>query len=135
VNGYKEIICKRRIVMSVTQFVRLSVRTVIRFSAMSLVSLTLMVFFACGTVGPGPTAMANVLSTFDDDAEAWQVVDHTTWGPYSSITATLANPAPYVGPGTGHAGHVAWTDRTGSSFYFQAPTKFSGDMSSLYSFA
>jgi hypothetical protein len=71
-----------------------------------------------------------VVSTFASDSEGWKVVDYTSGGPYTHPLDILANPAPYFNIGGNPNGNILWLDETPNIFYFDAPNKFLGDMSS-----
>jgi len=70
----------------------------------------------------GNAAAAVVASTFDSDAEGWIV----------SGDATSGLPT-FVGTGGNPGGHIEADDRvSGGVWYFQAPSKFLGDLSGAY---
>jgi hypothetical protein len=72
------------------------------------------------------------VSTFDQDAEQWKIVDLNPGGSYTTLISVLANPAIYSNIGGNPEGCIYWTDNTPNAFYFEAPAKFIGNQSSAY---
>jgi len=70
------------------------------------------------------------VSTFDTDADGWSIVDLPVNGPYA-IPVTNYSPV-FLSAQGGSAGCIEFTDQTSNIYYFEAPSKFLGDRSSVY---
>jgi probable HAF family extracellular repeat protein len=69
--------------------------------------------------------------SFENNDEGWRVVDLTSQGPYRDPIATYTPSWSATGGNPG--GHIFWADTNSSSFFFEAPTALSGDLSAYTS--
>lgn len=82
-----------------------------------------------GSVAILPAAEATIASTFDTDADGWLVVDLLYNGDYLAPITTFA---PSYADGGNPGGHIAASDPSDQSFFFQAPARFLGNLGAYY---
>ena len=75
-------------------------------------------------------AQLPIVSSFDQDADGWSVVELPLHGPYS-VPATNYPPV-FVSASGNSNSYIEFSDKTGNDYYFDAPAKFLGDQSSAY---
>jgi len=81
-----------------------------------------------GSVAILPAAEATIASTFDTDAEGRLVVD-LLFGDYLATGTTFA---PSYADGGNPGRHIAASDPSDQSFFFQAPARFLGNLGAYY---
>jgi hypothetical protein len=82
-------------------------------------------------LGPALTSRADIVSSFDTDADGWTCADLRSYpGPYDPPIGyyTLT----WIATGGRPGGYVSRHDPSNYSFSFQAPAKFLGDVSAYY---
>lgn len=90
-----------------------------------LAAACLLLLLACA---PAARADAIAVSTFDAGAEGWGAVSLNASGAISGTHAVTWNPT-----GGDPGGHLSRTDpQAGSTFYFNAPSAFLGNVSAAY---
>lgn len=97
----------------------------------SIVSRLALAALACAALLAGAAearADAIAFSTFDADADGWNAVSLNGSGAVTLTSAVTWNAA-----GGNPGGHISRADpQSGSTFYFNAPAKFLGDVSAAY---